>query len=201
MIVGVLAFQGDFAEHIAVLHSLRMPSVEVRSVADLTKCDALIIPGGESTVMAKFLEDTGVGKEIVRKVVEGRKAAGQKGRKPAHSLLVYGTCAGAILLARKATGKNAPRTLGLIDIVIDRNAYGTQLDSFEASLSVAGIAKKIDAVFIRAPKITKVGNDVDILATYKADPVLLRQGSVTIGTFHPEVRGQGAIHRLALTLI
>lgn len=198
MIVGVLAFQGDFEEHIAVLHSLRVPAIEVRNLADLSKVGALIIPGGESTVIAKFLEETGVGKEMIRRV--GIKAERNKGSGlPAvgdHSLFVYGTCAGAIVLAKKVTGKNPPRSLGLIDITIDRNAYGTQLDSFEANIRVKGIRDKIPASFIRAPKITRVGKDVEILAEHKGIPVLVRQGRVLAGTFHPEVRGHHAIHRM-----
>jgi 5'-phosphate synthase pdxT subunit len=188
MIIGVLAFQGDFAEHMDVLTSLAVRSVEVRSLEDLEKVNALIIPGGESTVMAKFLEESGVGKEIQSRV-------------KAKSLFVYGTCAGAIVIAKKATGKNAPHALGLIDIDVDRNAYGTQLESFEASLAISSIKKPISVAFIRAPKITRTGKGVEVLSEYKKDPVLVRQGTVLAGTFHPEVRGEQAIHRLFLTMV
>ena len=205
MNIGVLSFQGDFAEHLAVLRSLKMKAMEVRSVQDLNQVERLIIPGGESTVMAQFLEETGVGKEIVRRV----KIKSSDTTKPSapclaradHKnipLFVYGTCAGAILLAKKATGKNAPRTLGLIDITIDRNAYGTQLDSFEANLTIAGIPSSVPVAFIRAPVITKVGKNVEVLASHRGKPVLMRQGKILAGTFHPEVRGERRIHELFL---
>lgn len=189
MVVGVLAFQGDFAEHIAVLHSMRVPALEVRTKDDLAKVDALIIPGGESTVMAQFLQDTGTGAEI-RKRVLSRK----------HPLAVYGTCAGAILLARRATGKNAPKTLGLINVTVERNAYGTQRESFEASLKIHGIRQSVDTAFIRAPRITAVGRGVEVLASYGKDPVLVKQGRVLLGTFHPEVRGGTELHRMFLSM-
>lgn len=186
MVVGVLAFQGDFAEHIDVLHAMHVPSVEVRSVADLSKVNALIIPGGESTVIAKFLASTKVGSEIIKRTKAG-------------TLFLYGTCAGAILLSKKATGKNAPHTLGLIDVTVDRNAYGSQVDSFEASLRIRGIKVPIQASFIRAPKITRIGKHVEVLAEFDGEPVLVRRGNVMVGTFHPEVRHETALHRLFLT--
>ncbi|MEI8230944.1 MAG: hypothetical protein WCG83_07475, partial [Candidatus Peregrinibacteria bacterium] len=132
MKVGVLSFQGDFAEHLGVLKSLKVKAMEVRTLQDLNQVDRLIIPGGESTVMALFLEETGIGKEIVRRATLSYRQRGKVTKTQSlipnpQPLFVYGTCAGAILLAKKATGKNAPRTLGLIDITIDRNAYGTQL--------------------------------------------------------------------------
>ena len=184
MIVGVLAFQGDFAEHVHILHRLHVPSLEVRTKDDLSKIDALIIPGGESTVIAQFLGSSGVGREIQRRLKDTK-----------HPLAVYGTCAGAIVLARRATGKNAPRTLGLIDITVDRNAYGTQIESFETVISVRGIKEPLSVAFIRAPKITRIGQAVQVLAEDQGLPVLVRQGSVLVGTFHPEVRAETAIHR------
>ncbi len=192
MIVGVLAFQGDFSEHIAVLHSMHVPAIEVRSLSDLSKVGALIIPGGESTVIAKFLEETEVGKEIIKRI--------QRGSTDPQPLFVYGTCAGAIVLSKKVTGKNAPRSLGIIDITIDRNAYGTQLESFETEIRVKGISGKIPVSFIRAPKITRVGKDVEILAEHGGIPVLVRQGRVLVGTFHPEVRADARVHQLFLEM-
>jgi 5'-phosphate synthase pdxT subunit len=214
-IVGVLAFQGDFAEHVAVLASLRVPSIEVRSAQDLAKVDALIIPGGESTVIGKFLAESGVGGEIVKRVREGKGGKGGKVGKVGKGgkvgmvgkeggvrpLFVYGTCAGAILLAKKVTGKNAMRPLGLIDIDVDRNAYGTQIDSFEARVQIKRMTKSIDAAFIRAPKITRVGKSMEILASYKGDPVLVRQRMVMAGTFHSEVRGETEVHEMFLKMI
>lgn len=187
MTVGVLAFHGDFAEHIALLQSMKQKAIEVRSVADLGKVSHLIIPGGESTVMIRFLTETGVGAAIQRRVKEG-------------SLAVYGTCAGAILVARKAMGKNAPRSLGLIDITVDRNAYGTQMQSFQTDIRVKRIAKKLPVAFIRAPVIAKVGKNVEVLAEYDGHPVLVKQGRMLAGTFHPEVRGQNVVHRLFLSI-
>lgn len=187
MIVGVLAFQGDFAEHIDVLSRLHVPSVEVRTKDDMLKIDALIIPGGESTVIAQFLSDTGIGAEIQKRMKSTK-----------HPLHIYGTCAGAILLARKATGKHAPKTLGLIDAVVERNAYGNQISSFEAELKISGIRKLVPVAFIRAPKITAVGKGVDILAKFRGELVLVRQGNVMIGTFHAEVRASTDVHQLFL---
>ena len=187
MIVGVLAFQGDFAEHIAVLQLLRVPSIEVRTIEDLMKVGALIIPGGESTVIAKFLESTGVGREICRRVAD-----------TVHPLVVYGTCAGAIVLSKKVTGKNAPRSLRLLDITVDRNAYGTQMDSFETEIGVKGIREKIPVSFIRAPKITRVGKEVEILSAHNEEPVFVRQGNIFASTFHSEMRGSTTIHQLFL---
>ncbi len=233
MIVGVLAFQGDFAEHIQVLHSLRVPAIEVRSLEDLSKVSALIIPGGESTVIGKFLQESGVGKEIVRRVAlrplprlrpaplpsrergasldsaqknsiplhpEGGGVAPERRGGGTESLIVYGTCAGAILLAKKVTGKNAPKTLGLIDATLERNAYGTQIDSFEAELKISGIQKPVPVAFIRAPKITHVGKNVEVLAKFRGEPVLIRQGNVMIGTFHAEVRVSSEVHKLFLAM-
>lgn len=214
--VGVLAFQGDFAEHHAILRKLKVASIDVRNLTDLAQVDALIIPGGESTVMAKFLEESRVGKEIIRRARipsslaplqtrlrqgnVGQEAEGKNKTHASTSLTIFGTCAGAILLARKATGKNAPRTLGLIDITIDRNAYGTQTDSFEAKLKVRGMKKTVPASFIRAPKITRVGKGVEVLAEHDGVPVLVRQGNVMVATFHPEVRGETGVHELFLSL-
>ena len=210
MVVGVLAFQGDFAEHIAVLHSLHVPALEVRSLEDLAKVDALILPGGESTVISKFLEESGVGKEIRRRALtplpplpartERVRSGGPRGEGEKGKLILYGTCAGAILLSKKGTGKNCPRTLGLIDVTIDRNAYGSQAESFEAKLSVKGLKDKIDTAFIRAPKITKIGREVEVLSSHEGVPVLVRQGNILIGTFHPEVRGNTKIHELFLKM-
>ncbi|HRH93237.1 MAG TPA: pyridoxal 5'-phosphate synthase glutaminase subunit PdxT [Candidatus Peribacteria bacterium] len=191
MLVGVLAFQGDFAEHLQVLSDMGVACVDVRNAADLAKVSRLIIPGGESTVIAQFLTTTGMGREIRRRVLR----PGKNDR-----LAVYGTCAGAILLGRRVTGKNAPSPLGLIDIDLQRNAYGEQLDSFQADLKVTGIPGPIRASFIRAPKITRVGKAVEVLAKHDGLPVLVRQGNVLVGTFHPEVRGEKKIHELFVGL-
>ena len=192
MLVGVLAFQGDFAEHREVLCDMGVPCIEVRTLADLRKVSRLIIPGGESTVIAKFLGSSGIGEEIRRRVL---RAAQNHDR-----LAVYGTCAGAIVLASKTTGKNAPVPLKLVAISVERNAYGSQANSFEANLRVKGVAAALPASFIRAPKIVKTGRDVEILAEHNGSPVLVKQGRVLIGTFHPEVRGEKRIHELFLRI-
>ncbi len=204
MQVGVLAFHGDFAEHLDVLRSMDVPAIEVRNLGQLAKVDRLIIPGGESTVMSKFLESTGVGEEIVRRSrishhsspPVGGRGKGEGGR----PFVVYGTCAGAILVAKEVTGKNVPKPLGLIDITVERNAYGTQAQSFETRLKVKGVRSPINVAFIRAPIITRVGKGVEVLASHKGVPVLVRQGMVLAGTFHPEVRGNTKIHELFLNL-
>lgn len=185
--VGVLAFHGDFAEHLSILETLHVRAIEVRSLEDLELVTHLIIPGGESTVMARFLEETGVGEAIHEFVKAG-------------DLAVYGTCAGAILVSNKVTGKNAPKPLGLLNITIERNAYGTQLDSFETDLIIKGITKKVPVAFIRAPVIFKAGKDVEVLALHKGHPVLVRSGRVLAGTFHPEIRGRTDIHHLFLSI-
>lgn len=187
MHVGVLAFHGDFAEHLELLRKLNVSHGEVRSVDHLKKCTHLIIPGGESTVMAKFLRESGVGKEI-------------QNRAKRKNLAIYGTCAGAILLASRTTGKNAPKPLKLIDITVDRNAYGTQTNSFEAALKVKGCMKPVRASFIRAPKITRISKDVTVLSSIGKEPVLVQSGNILAGTFHPEVRGSESIHHLLLSL-
>jgi len=185
--VGILALHGDVAEHREVLELLKANVVEVRTPKDLALVDRLIIPGGESTVMEKLLETSGLRKAIADRVKEG-------------TLPVYGTCAGAILIARKAKGLHAPNTLQLIDIDVERNAYGTQTHSFETSLRVKGSASPVRVAFIRAPKIGRVGKDVEVLAAHEGKPVLVKQGSVLAGTFHPEIRGRTDIHRLFLEL-
>ncbi len=185
MLVGILAFQGDVAEHEAVLDKLGQRHRQIRTVDDIRDATHLIIPGGESTVMGRFLALWGMDKEIRARVKEG-------------TLAIFGTCAGAILLARKIRGKNNPSPLGLIDVEIDRNAYGTQANSFEAQLAVKGIAGRVSAAFIRAPKIARAGKSVEVLASHDGNPVLVRSGRIFAGTFHPEARGETAIHRLFL---
>lgn len=186
MRVGVLALHGDVAEHIAVLKKLGEKSVEVRTEDDLETVDRLIIPGGESTVMSRLLWMDGLAEAIIKRVKKG--------------MPVYGTCAGAILLAERATGEHPPKTLGLMDIIVDRNAYGTQIDSFETALKIDGISKPVPVAFIRAPVIARTGKDVEILAMHENKPVLVRQGKMLAGTFHPEVRGETAVHRMFLAL-
>ncbi len=185
MSVGILAFQGDVAEHAEVLRSLHVPFREVRTLTDLAPVSHLIIPGGESTVMGRFLILSGIGKEMTKRVRQG-------------TLSVFGTCAGAILLARKVKGKNAPVSYGLIDMIIERNSYGTQAQSFSAEVQVKGMMKPIGMAFIRAPKILRTGRGVEILASHEGNPVVVGQGNVWAATCHPEVNGNAALHKFWL---
>lgn len=185
-IIGVLALQGDTAEHIALLSGMGVDTREVRTPEDLAPCDRLIIPGGESTVMRTLLRSSGILPALMDRAHRGM-------------LAIFGTCAGAILLAKEIIGKNAPEGLGLIDVTVDRNAYGTQLQSFHADITVQKIGI-IPVAFIRAPKITRVGKDVEILASHEGTPVLVRQGRFLASACHPEVLGETAMHRYFLNI-
>jgi 5'-phosphate synthase pdxT subunit len=186
--VGVLSLQGDFAAHGASLERAGAEPVYVRDAAQLAGIDGLIIPGGESTTMLKLLR------------FEGwlDKLAEFGGRKP-----VFGTCAGAILMASEVT--NPPQeSLGLMDIGVERNAYGRQVDSRVASLDPAPEFErrtapgKLEAVFIRAPIIRRAAAGVAVLATYAGDPVLVEQGRHLAATFHPELTGDCRVHQFFL---
>lgn len=186
--VGILAFQGGVAEHELMIKKCGHRSLEVRGKIDLDLCDALIIPGGESTVIGFFLEQTGLNKEIIQRAHDG--------------MPIWGTCAGAILLARKIEPKNAPKNLDLLDISVNRNAYGTQIDSFHLNLKVPAIGiNELKTAFIRAPRIIKTGPKVKILAKEENNPVLVQQGNILASTFHPELRGDHRLHRYFLSLL
>ena len=181
MRIGVLALQGDFALHARVLEQCGVAAVEVRKPVELDEVDGLIMPGGESTTLLKLIDAW----DFVP-ALEKFNSAG----KP-----IFGTCAGLILLAREV---ESPKqlSLGLIDVTVVRNAYGRQRESFEAS----GTAKlgpdpsQLEMVFIRAPRITRVGPGVETLARHGNDAVLVRQGTVLVGTFHPELTEDTAVH-------
>lgn len=164
--IGILALHGGFAEHAQMLEELNLPWREVRSLADAEGLEGLVIPGGESTVMLKFLEEFGMKEWLMN--FEGP---------------VFGTCAGLIVLSR----------LGLINVEVDRNAYGRQLASFVTELEVEGVGS-VGAHFIRAPKVTSVGEGVDVLAVHEEVPVLVRQGNVWGASFHPELAGDASLH-------
>jgi|CXWL01.1.fsa_nt_gi 5'-phosphate synthase pdxT subunit len=187
MKVGIISFQGDVSEHSAVLKSLGCDAMEIRVLAECEGLTHLIIPGGESTVIAYFLKKTGIDKWIIRETRKG-------------TLSVFGTCAGAILLAHEAVGKSAPQTLDLIDMTIERNAYGSQSDSFEELVQVSGIDQYIQAAFIRAPRITRTGATVEVMARFNNEPILVRCGKILASTFHPEVRGDATLHTFFLSL-
>jgi 5'-phosphate synthase pdxT subunit len=181
--VGVLALQGDFLAHLRALQRVGAVAVEVRTAAQLEMCDGLIIPGGESTAMLKLLDI-----EKLTSAVQGFGA-----RKP-----IYGTCAGAILLAHEVTHPPGSRyaaqaSLDLMDITVERNGYGRQVDSRIAR--VAGEGGEFEAVFIRAPIIRKVGAGARVLTSYEGDPVWVEDGRHMVTTFHPELTEDLRVHR------
>ena len=176
--VGVLALQGDFEAHRKAIERAGARAVEVRTKDQLARCDGLIIPGGESTTMLKLLDLEGL-TDAVREF---------GAHKP-----IYGTCAGAILLAHEVT--HPPQgSLDLMDISVERNAYGRQIDSRIAKVAVKE-GGEFEAVFIRAPIIRKIGEGVNVLASYRGDPVWVEQGRHMVTTFHPELTDDPRIHR------
>lgn len=179
--VGVLALQGDFEAHRKALAHAGAEAVEVRTGAELAAVDGLVIPGGESTTMLKLMS--------VENLVEPVREFGRS--KP-----IFGTCAGAILLAREVSHP-AQESLGLMDIGIERNAYGRQLDSRIAHIQPDGLeGEPVEAVFIRAPIIRRVGEGARVLARYNGDPVLVEQGLHLVATFHPELTPDARVHEL-----
>jgi 5'-phosphate synthase pdxT subunit len=183
--VGVLALQGDFEAHERALERAGAEAVQVRTPAQLDGVDALVIPGGESTTMLKLLNE--------EQLFEPLRQFGQA--RP-----IFGTCAGAILLA-SGVSHPAQASLGLMDIDVERNAYGRQVDSRIARLRPEGVEGDLEAVFIRAPIIRRVGEGVKVLATYEGDPVLVEQGRHMVATFHPELTANPSIHRLFIAKI
>jgi 5'-phosphate synthase pdxT subunit len=187
MLVGVLALQGAFREHVAAFRNLGCECLEVRTPQDVASVAALVIPGGESTTIGKLLLDYRLLEPLLEQVRAG--------------MPVYGTCAGAIVLAREIAGSDQPR-LGVMDMRVRRNAYGRQVDSFETSLAIPCLGEEpFAAVFIRAPLIESVGPEVEVLARYGDGVVLARQGHLLAGTFHPELTGDLRLHRYFLNMI
>ena len=186
MKVGVLALQGAAAKHAAMLARLGAEVVEVRTPAALAEVDALVIPGGESTTISMLLESSGLFEPLAERLKAG--------------LPVLGTCAGMILLASEILdGRDDQRCFGAIDIEVRRNAFGRQVDSFEAELDVAGLADgPFHAVFIRAPVVEGAGPEVEVLATVAGQPVLCRRGRVMVAAFHPELGDDPRLHELFL---
>ncbi len=183
--VGVLALQGDFQAHERALTRAGAEAVEVRSAADLEGIAGLVIPGGESTTMLKLLKE--------EKLLEPLREFGRE-----HP--IFGTCAGAILLATGVVNSEQA-SLGLMDIEVERNAYGRQLDSRVARLQPQGMEGELEAVFIRAPIIRWVGGDTKVLASYQGDPVLVEQGRHLAATFHPELTDDSRVHLMFLRKI
>jgi len=181
--VGVLALQGDFEAHARALRDCGADPVEVRAPAALEGCAALVLPGGESTTLLKLLASSGLDRAIP--AFHARGGA------------LLGTCAGAILLAKEVKGPAQP-SLGLLDATVTRNHYGRQVDSFEAEAPLAGGGPPLPLVFIRAPAFARLGPGVEVLAQHGGLPVLVREGRILAATFHPELTGDGRVHRLLL---
>lgn len=183
--IGVLAIQGDYAAHAVALADAGADPVEIRNPEELDGLDGLVLPGGESTTMLKFLEKRGFF-EALQGYCEGHP--------------VFGTCAGSILLAREVTHP-PQRSLGVLDAAVERNAYGRQIDSaiLEAETSLQG--GPLEMVFIRAPRITKVGPGVEVLALRDGFPTLVREGRVMAATFHPELSADRRVHRMFVELV
>jgi 5'-phosphate synthase pdxT subunit len=184
--VGVLALQGAFAEHVAALEAAGAHAVEVRRPEALAGVDAMVIPGGESTTMSKLLDSSGLRDPVAEGLADG--------------VPVFGTCAGLILLARDvADGRPDQRGFDALDVSVLRNGYGRQRESFEVGIDLGGRQNDpFPAVFIRAPRITRVGAAVEVLASVDGDPVLVRQGPVMAAAFHPELSGDLRLHQLFL---
>ena len=182
MQVGVLSLQGAFREHREALDALGVSTAEVRTPGDLAGVDALIIPGGESTTIAKLLETAALGAPLRERLRDAMPA--------------FGTCAGLILLAKVVIdGRSDQVGLDAMDLTVRRNAYGTQIASFEAPVTIAGIeGAPFPGVFIRAPVVEAVGEHVEVLAEHSGRPVLVRQGRIWASTFHPELSGDLRVH-------
>lgn len=182
MKAGVLALQGDFREHAAVLAQLGASPVQVRTPQDLELVDALVIPGGESTTIGKLARSA----ELVEPILERARAG----------MPMLGTCAGMIVMAARVEGGEP--MLPLVDIMVRRNAYGRQVDSFEADVDVEGVDDPVRAVFIRAPVVEDVGEGVTVLAEHEGHPVVLEQGALVVASFHPELVGETRLHEYVL---
>ena len=176
MKIGVLALQGNFREHAAMLRRLGADPVEVRKPEQLDGLDGLVVPGGESTTFMRLMRLYGL-EEAIRSFQQP----------------IFGTCAGLIVLDREH--------LGLIDVEVERNAYGRQVSSFEADLDLAGEDKPLRGVFIRAPRVEATGDKVEVLAQLDGKPVLLKQGRFLVATFHPELTDDTRVHELFLDTV
>lgn len=186
MKIGILAVQGDFAAHAAMLQGMGVATFEVRTVEDLPGCDGLILPGGESTTQLQFMQEEGLFDAVKRFASAGHP--------------VFGTCAGAILLATRVKHPEQA-SLGLLDMTVLRNGYGRQI----ASEVVCGITRlkrePLEMVFIRAPVIENVGPGLEVLAEYAGKPVLVQKGHIMASAFHPELTGDTTVHQHFLTLV
>jgi pyridoxal 5'-phosphate synthase pdxT subunit len=186
--VGVLALQGAFAAHVERLAAVGAKATEVRTPGQLAAVDALVMPGGESTTMSNLLGSTELFDPIAERLAGG--------------MPVFGTCAGMILLADKILdGRDDQRHFGVLDITVRRNGYGRQVDSFETGLELVGDGQPFRGVFIRAPRVEALGPDVEVLASYDRDPVLVRQEHLLAACFHPELTDDARLHARFVDLI
>ena len=183
--IGIVALQGDVREHAHLIRSLGWNAREVRRPADLLELDGLVFPGGESTTIARLADRFGL-VEPLRDAIGG-------------GLPTFGTCAGMIFLAAAVT-EGSQLLLGVLDVTVQRNAFGRQNDSFEAELDVKGFDVPFHAVFIRAPWVERTGDDVEVLAQVAGHPVLVRDGNIVAAAFHPELTGDPRIHKMALSM-
>ena len=184
--IGVLGLQGAYAKHLAVLQQLDVHAVDVRKPGDLEECHGLIIPGGESTTMTKLINEIDMHDALLKFSVD----------RP-----VFGTCAGMILMAAKVDDGRV-KTLNLMNIEVERNGYGRQIDSFidELDVTTNGQAFSMRGVFIRAPRIKNMGDGVEVLASVNGEPVLVQEGHHMAAAFHPELTGETRIHNYFSTL-
>ena len=191
--IGVFALQGDVREHLRALRELGVDAVPVRRPAELEACDGLVLPGGESTTMAKLARTFELFEPLQKRIRGG--------------MPTFGTCAGMIMLADRIEGGTSDQeTLGGLDITVRRNAFGRQVDSFEGDLDFAGLDDRVHAVFIRAPWVEQVGSAVEVLARVSAGEaagriVAVLQGPLMATSFHPEVDSDGRIHQLFVDLV
>jgi len=185
LVVGVLALQGAFSRHQDALTELGVATRQVRTPQDLEAVNALVMPGGESTTMSQLLESSEIFEPLAKRVEEG--------------MAVFGTCAGMILLANKIIdGRDDQTPFGAINIEVQRNAYGRQVDSFEADIDVDSLESPFHAVFIRAPRIASLGSQVKVLAYCGEDVVLAQQNNILVASFHPELTNDIRLHELFL---
>jgi 5'-phosphate synthase pdxT subunit len=185
MQIGVLALQGAFAAHSDCLTSIGVQSIEVRTPEQLSSVDALLMPGGESSTMSQLLESSGLFDPISSRIADG--------------MPVFGTCAGMILLASEILdGRSDQRNFAAIDISVRRNAFGRQVDSFEATINSS--VGDFHGVFIRAPRIERVGDHVEVLGSINDEPVLVRQGNVLAASFHPELSNDARLHEYFVSI-
>jgi 5'-phosphate synthase pdxT subunit len=191
--IGVFALQGDVREHVRALRALGVDAMPVRRPAELEACDGLVLPGGESTTMAKLARTFELFEPLQKRIRGG--------------MSTFGTCAGMIMLADRIEGGTSDQeTLGGLDITVRRNAFGRQVDSFEGDLEFAGLDERVHAVFIRAPWVEHAGPGVEVLARVNAGEaagriVAVRQGPLMATSFHPEVDSDGRIHQLFVDLV